>query len=260
VVNALYKTMTELQLDPDKTAIISGIGCSSRLPGYVNAYGFNAVHGRALPIASGVKMSNPEITTIVAGGDGDGLAIGMGHFPHAARRNLDITYIMMDNRIYGLTKGQFSPTSEPELVSKTSTLGNVEKPVDPVLMALSTGVTFVARTVATNLKHMTKVFREAIEHKGFSFIQVLSPCVTFRGKEQYKEYQDDGIIYLEDTDHNCESFHQAQALAMSGIRQLVGVIYHVHQESFMQRYWKVRRALKGGKEMMIREMVDDFLP
>jgi len=127
-------------------------------------------------------------------------------------------------------------------------------------MALSTGVTFVARTVATNLKHMTKVFREAIEHKGFSFIQVLSPCVTFRGKEQYKEYQDDGIIYLEDTDHNCESFHQAQALAMSGIRQLVGVIYHVHQESFMQRYWKVRRALKGGKEMMIREMVDDFLP
>ena len=260
VVNALYKTLSDLNLERHNTALISGIGCSSRLPGYVSAYGFNGLHGRALTMATGVKLANPGVTTIVAGGDGDGFAIGMGHFPHAARRNLDMTYILMDNRIYGLTKGQLSPTSEAELVTKTSTMGNIERPIDPVAMALSVGVTFIARTVSTNIKHMTEMFTRAIKHSGFSFVQVLSPCVTFRGKTQYKDYQGDGVTYLEQTGHQPEDFGAALQVANSGDVYQLGVIYHVHTESFGTRYARLREAFKKDRAGEVLEVVDDFLP
>jgi 2-oxoglutarate ferredoxin oxidoreductase subunit beta len=260
VVNALYKTLADMGLERHNTALVSGIGCSSRLPGYVAAYGFNALHGRALTLATGVKLANPKVTTLVAGGDGDGFAIGMGHFPHAARRNLDMTYILMDNRIYGLTKGQLSPTSEPDLVTKTSTMGNIERPIDPVTMALSTGVTFIARTVSTNIKHMTEMFTRAIRHSGFSFVQVLSPCVTFRGKTQFKDYQGDGVTYLETTGHNSQDFHAALQVANSGDAYQLGVIYHVHTESFGERYGRLREAFKQDKSQDVLDVVKDFLP
>jgi len=260
VVNALYKTMADLQLARHDTAVISGIGCSSRLPGYVNAYGFNALHGRALTLATGVKLANPKTTTIVAGGDGDGFAIGMGHFPHAARRNLDMTYILMDNRIYGLTKGQLSPTSEPELVTKTSSLGNIERPINPVAMALSTGVSFVARTVSTNIKHMTEMFTRAIKHSGFSFVQVLSPCVTFRGKDQYRDVQDDSTVYLDQAGHDFADFTAALRIAGDDNVYQLGVIYHVHGDSFGVRYARLREAFKKNKSAEVMDVVDDFLP
>jgi len=260
VVNALYKTLSDLGLHRHETAVVSGIGCSSRLPGYVAAYGFNALHGRALTLATGVKLANPRVTTLVAGGDGDGFAIGMGHFPHAARRNLDMTYILMDNRIYGLTKGQLSPTSEPDLVTKTSTMGNIERPIDPVAMALATGVTFIARTVSTNIKHMTEMFSRAIKHSGFSFVQVLSPCVTFRGKTQYKDYQGDGVTYLEQMGHNPEDFQAALSVANNGDVYQLGVIYHVHHESFGERYARLREAFKKDRSAELLDVVDDFLP
>jgi 2-oxoglutarate ferredoxin oxidoreductase subunit beta len=260
VVNALYKTLADLALERHNTAVISGIGCSSRLPGYVAAYGFNALHGRALTLATGVKLANPKVTTLVAGGDGDGFAIGMGHFPHAARRNLDMTYILMDNRIYGLTKGQLSPTSEPDLVTKTSTMGNIERPIDPVALALTTGVTFIARTVSTNIKHMTEMFSRAIRHSGFSFVQVLSPCVTFRGKTQFKDYQGDGVTYLEQTGHDQHDFYAALKLANNGDVYQLGVIYHVHTESFGERYTRLREAFKQDKSADVLDVVQDFLP
>jgi 2-oxoglutarate/2-oxoacid ferredoxin oxidoreductase subunit beta len=260
VVNALYKMMADLQLERHNTAVISGIGCSSRLPGYVNAYGFNALHGRALTLATGVKLANQGVTTIVAGGDGDGFAIGMGHFPHAARRNLNMTYLLMDNRIYGLTKGQLSPTSEPELKTKTSTMGNIERPINPVAMALSTGVSFVARTVSTNIKHMTEMFTRAVTHTGFSFVQVLSPCITFRGKDQYRDVQDESTIYLDQVGHDPGDY--AAALRVAGEENVyqLGVIYHSHGESFGQRYARLREAFKADKPAELLSVVDDFLP
>ena len=259
VVNALYKTMADLNLQREDLAVISGIGCSSRIPGYVNAYGFNGVHGRALTLATGVKLARPETTVIICGGDGDGLAIGMGHFPHAARRNLNMSYIMMDNRIYGLTKGQMSPTTEHDLSTKTSTKGNIEHPINPVLLALSVGVTFVARTVGTNIKHMSEIFKLAVEHNGFSFVHVLSPCITFRGKGQFDSLET-RTHFLEPGEHDTSDFREAHEKTMFGEKLYMGVLYQQKKESFMQRYEGVRNDFMQGSRKTVVEVVDEFLP
>jgi len=185
VVASVYQALARLNLDPDNTVLVSGIGCSSRLPGYINTYGFNTIHGRALPVATGVKLANPALAVIVAGGDGDGFAIGTSHFVHTARRNVDLTYVMMDNGIYGLTKGQVSPTSPHDLVTKTSAYGNIEPPMNPVLMALSCGATFIARAFSGDPKTSQEIIAAAIQHRGFSFVHMVSPCVTYRGREQF---------------------------------------------------------------------------
>lgn len=185
VVASVYQALAKLNLDPDNTVLVSGIGCSSRLPGYINTYGFNTIHGRALPVATGVKLANPALAVIVAGGDGDGFAIGTSHFVHTARRNVDLTYVMMDNGIYGLTKGQVSPTSPHDLVTKTSAYGNIEPPMNPVLMALSCGATFIARAFSGDPKTSQEIIAAAIQHRGFSFVHMVSPCVTYRGREQF---------------------------------------------------------------------------
>jgi len=178
-LGSLTKAMADLQLNPVKTVFVSGIGCSSRLPGFVNAYGFHGVHGRALAVAQGVKLANPELTVISVGGDGDGLSIGGNHFMHAVRRNVNMTYVMLDNRIYGLTKGQDSPTTEPGRVTKASPYGHLEQPIDPVALALSIGASFVARGYSAKPKELSYLIREAIAHPGFAFVHALSPCVTF---------------------------------------------------------------------------------
>lgn len=185
VVASVYQALAKLGLDPDQTVLVSGIGCSSRIAGYVNTYSFNTIHGRALPIATGVKLANPELTVVVAGGDGDGFAIGTSHFVHTARRNVDLTYLMMDNGIYGLTKGQVSPTSPHDLVTKTSSYGNIEAPINPVLLALSCGATYIARAFSGDPKASQEIIAAAILHKGFSFVHMVSPCVTYRGREQF---------------------------------------------------------------------------
>src|SRR5512136_1162170 len=153
VVQAIYRALSAIGRPPHEIAFISGIGCSSRIPGYTNTYGFNSIHGRALPIASGVKLANPKQTVIVATGDGDCMAIGAGHFPHTAKRNVDITVLMMDNGIYGLTKGQTSPTSPHEMKTKSAYYGNQEIPGNPLALALAYQATFVARSFSANIAH-----------------------------------------------------------------------------------------------------------
>jgi 2-oxoglutarate ferredoxin oxidoreductase subunit beta len=180
VLKGLTQALADLEVVPDKLAVISGIGCSSRLPGYVKAYSFNSIHGRALPIATGLKVSRPELTTIVVGGDGDGFSIGLGHIPHAVRRNTDLTYIVMDNGIYGLTKGQASPTTEMDSKKSRGLAGADDQPLNPVLLVLSAGCGFVARTHAGNMPHMRTMFRAAIEYPGFAFVHVLAGCVTYQ--------------------------------------------------------------------------------
>jgi 2-oxoglutarate ferredoxin oxidoreductase subunit beta len=181
VLKGLTQALADLEIAPERLSVISGIGCSSRLPGYTRSYAFNSIHGRALPIASGLKLSRPDITTIVVGGDGDGFSIGLGHIPHTVRRNVDLTYAVLDNGLYGLTKGQSSPTSTEDFKRERGLAGAEERPLNPALLVLSSGCGFVARTHAGNLPHLREMFREAIRYRGFAFVHVLAGCVTYQG-------------------------------------------------------------------------------
>ncbi|MCW8975683.1 MAG: thiamine pyrophosphate-dependent enzyme, partial [Sedimenticola sp.] len=182
---AITKAMAEMNLAPENVALVSGIGCSSRLPAYLNVYGFHAVHGRALPVATGLKVSRPDLTVLAAGGDGDGFSIGGNHFMHACRRNVDMTYIVMDNQVYGMTKGQASPTTDPDWDKSKLTPGGTKiNPYYPLVVALASGANFIARASSTDPNGAAKVLVDAIKHPGFSFVHMLSPCVTFRPEQK----------------------------------------------------------------------------
>jgi len=180
VLLAIQKALASLELRPENVAIVSGIGCSSRLPAYTSCYGFHGVHGRSLPAATGLKVARPDLTVLVASGDGDGYSIGGNHFLHACRRNVDLTYIVMDNHVYGMTKGQPSPTTEPDWDSKLSPGGTGVREFHPLVIALASGANFVARAFSGDPNGCAQILAEAIQHPGFSFVEVLSPCVTFR--------------------------------------------------------------------------------
>ena len=181
VLSALTKALAYLELKREEVALVSGIGCSSRLPAYLDTYGFHGVHGRALPVASGLKAARPELTVLAAGGDGDGFSIGGNHFLHACRRNMDLTYIVMDNRVYGMTKGQASPTTEPEWqYSKLTPHGTGIPRFRPAAIALASGAGFIARGYSGKPADLSRLLVKAIEYPGFAFVHVLSPCTTFR--------------------------------------------------------------------------------
>jgi 2-oxoglutarate ferredoxin oxidoreductase subunit beta len=189
VLAAVQKALVELQIPKHEVATISGIGCSSNFPGFIDTYGMHTLHGRSLPVASGMKLANHGMTVLVTGGDGDGFGIGAGHFVHTMRRNLDLTYIVMDNQIYGLTTGQTSPTSRIGMKTKSMPFGNVDAPVNPISLALSAGATFVARGFSAEQKHLTELLKRAIQHKGFSFIDVFSPCVTYNHDNTFQWFR-----------------------------------------------------------------------
>ncbi len=185
VLLSITKALAELNLPPEQVALITGIGCSSRLPAYLNVYGFHAVHGRALPVATGLKVSRPDLTVLAAGGDGDGFSIGGNHFLQACRRNVDMTYIVMDNQVYGMTKGQASPTTEANWDKSKLTPGGPKiNPFLPLVIALASGANFIARTSSSDTNNTARAIAEGIQHPGFSFIHVLSPCVTYRPEQR----------------------------------------------------------------------------
>jgi len=188
VLAALTRALAILGRPPEELAVVSGIGCSSRLPAYTTAYGFHGLHGRALPVATGLKLARPELEVIAVGGDGDGYSIGGNHFLHACRRNVDIVYIVMDNRVYGMTKGQPSPTSEPDWSSALAPEGTGLPPFNPMALAIAAGATFVARGFSGNPNGLARLMVEAIQWRGFAFLEVLSPCPTFRPEQkEWKE-------------------------------------------------------------------------
>jgi len=189
VLAAVQKALTELQIPKHQVATISGIGCSSNFPGFIDTYGMHTLHGRSLPVATGMKMANHAMTVLVTGGDGDGFGIGCGHFVHATRRNVDLTYLVMDNQIYGLTTGQTSPTSRVGMKTKSMPFGNVESPLNPISLALAAGATFVARGFSADQKHLTELIKAAITHKGFSFIDCFSPCVTYNKDNTFQWFK-----------------------------------------------------------------------
>jgi 2-oxoglutarate ferredoxin oxidoreductase subunit beta len=185
VLAALTKAAAHLGLRKEELAVISGIGCSSRLPAYLDAYGFHGVHGRALALGAGLKAARPDLTVVVAGGDGDGFSIGGNHFLHACRRNMDLTYVVMDNEVYGMTKGQASPTTQPDWSrSKLTPHGTGVRRFQPAAIALAAGSSFIARGFSGDPTALTKLLVDAIEHPGFAFVQVLSPCQTFRPEQK----------------------------------------------------------------------------
>jgi len=184
VLLSLTKALAELGTGPENVAVISGIGCSSRIPAYTNCYGFHGVHGRSLALGAGLKVARPDLTVFVMSGDGDGFSIGGNHFLHACRRNIDMTYVVMDNRVYGMTKGQPSPTTEPDWDSALSPGGTGLRPFHPLVIALASGANFVAREFSGDIKGTTRTIVEAVRHPGFSFVEILSPCVTFRPDER----------------------------------------------------------------------------
>ncbi|MEM1450872.1 MAG: 2-oxoacid:ferredoxin oxidoreductase subunit beta [Planctomycetota bacterium] len=179
ILNALQRYMAETEADPAKTVFVSGIGCSSRFPYYMNTYGFHTIHGRAPAVATGVKVANPELDVWIVTGDGDSLSIGGNHLAHILRRNLDVNILMFNNEIYGLTKGQYSPTSPVGTKKKSTPMGSIDRPFEPVQFALGSQATFVARTIDQDQKHMSKTLAAAAAHRGTSFIEVLQNCVIF---------------------------------------------------------------------------------
>ncbi|GMV02876.1 MAG: 2-oxoacid:ferredoxin oxidoreductase subunit beta [Burkholderiaceae bacterium] len=184
VLAAITKAFALVQVRPENIAVVSGIGCSSRIPAYTSCYGFHGVHGRSLAAATGLKVARPELTVLVASGDGDGYSIGGNHFLHACRRNVDLTYIVMDNHVYGMTKGQPSPTTEPDWDSKLAPGGTGVRSFHPLVIALASGANFVARAFSGDPNGTAETVAQAIRHPGFSFVEILSPCVTFRPEQR----------------------------------------------------------------------------
>ena len=224
IVEGMTSALNNLAIDPDETVVVSGIGCASRFPFFVNTYGFHSLHGRALPVATGIKTANDDLTVIVVGGDGDGFAIGGAHIPHAARRNVDLTYILFDNGIYGLTKGQTSPTSILGFKTTTSPFENHDVPLNPLMMLLSYGASWVGQAYAGNPHHMAGMIEQALAHKGFSYLHVLSPCVTF--DKTAKTYQNLGMSVRALPDkHDTGDLMAAMALARMTDTPAIGCYY-----------------------------------
>jgi 2-oxoglutarate ferredoxin oxidoreductase subunit beta len=189
VLAALQKALVNLGAEPERVALVAGIGCSGKIGNYVNSYNLHVVHGRTLPTAMGLKLANRDLMVLAVGGDGDGFAIGMGHFNHAVRRNVDMTYIVMDNHIYGLTKGQNSPTSDKGAKVKATPWGSLERPVRPLSLAITGGATFVAQGFSSWQPQLVRLIEQAVRHRGFSYLNVISPCVTFNKINTYDWYK-----------------------------------------------------------------------
>jgi 2-oxoglutarate/2-oxoacid ferredoxin oxidoreductase subunit beta len=208
VLSALQTALFELGLKPHEVVVISGIGCSSNLPGFINTYGMHTLHGRSLAVGTGVKLGNHDLKVICVGGDGDGYGIGGNHFLHTMRRNVDLTYIVMDNQIYGLTTGQTSPTSAKGMQTKSTPHGSVENPINPIPLSIVAGATFVARGFSGKQKHLVETLKAAIRHKGFSLVDVLSPCVTYNKDNTYQWFNP-RVKILEEQGHDPTDFHKA---------------------------------------------------
>jgi 2-oxoglutarate ferredoxin oxidoreductase subunit beta len=244
ILKALKLALAELEIAPHQVLLVSGIGCGSKLPDYMNANGYMTIHGRPLAIATGAKLANPELHVIVVDGDGDCYGIGGNHFVHSCRRNPNITQIVQNNQIYGLTKGQYSPTSDAGFVTTTSPDGAIEAAFNPAAIALAAGATFIARSFSGDPKHMAQVIAEGVRHRGYALIDVLQPCVTFNRVNTYAWYRE-RIYRLEeeqgyDPGDRTAAWHKAQEW---GERIPAGVIYRVEG---VPTYEDQVRALEDG--------------
>ena len=235
VLAGLNKAVVSLGIEPHNLVISAGIGCSGKISGYTRAYGFQGLHGRALPVAQGIKLANKNLTVIAMGGDGDGYAIGVGHFIHAMRRNINITYIVMDNQLYALTKAQASPRSDLGFITSTSLEGTTDEPIFPTRLALSMGATFVAQAFTGNMKQMVNIFEQAISHEGFSIVNVFSPCHTYNYKNTplwFKQH----LTNLDNlTDYDISDKYNAYKVIDEYNNLITGVIYKNEKKEIFEK-------------------------
>ncbi|MEE2993147.1 MAG: 2-oxoacid:ferredoxin oxidoreductase subunit beta [Gemmatimonadota bacterium] len=266
VLSALQRALAERNLDPKDIVIVSGIGCSGRLPEFVNAYGLHVVHGRALPTAQGVKSANPDLTVIAVGGDGDGFAIGGGHVPHAVRRNQDITYVLMDNQVYGLTKGQPSPTTPTGMAAlqRSSSMpkmapyeGVLEGQLNMLAMILVYGCTFVARTFSSQATEMSKLIGQGLDHHGFSFIHAMSPCPTFYNT--YDPWKESFVPLPEDWDDTdrIKAIDLTMEEANEGMFHS-GIFYQEQRPTYMDKVHSVFSKAHGDQVSSIEALMDQY--
>ena len=255
VLAALYQALANLQLDPATTVVVSGIGCSSRLPFFVRAYGFQTAHGRVLPVATGIKIANPSLTVIAVGGDGDGFSIGAGHLTHTVRRNPDITYIVMDNQVYGLTKGQTSPTSPVGFRTKSTPGGSADAPINPMAWVLASGVSFAARGFSGSPKQVTDLIVQGVQHPGFAFVQVMSPCPTFNNTfESWRER-----VTALPAEHDASNWLQALAQAHREDAIPLGVFYRSARQTLESHTYVQAHPLKvGGAAFDVRSLLQTY--
>ncbi|MEL9998775.1 MAG: 2-oxoacid:ferredoxin oxidoreductase subunit beta [Thermoplasmata archaeon] len=234
VLNALKRAAANLKLDPSRTVLVTGIGCSSKINSYFYSYGIHTIHGRAAAVATGIKLSNPNLEVIIAGGDGDAYAIGTEHLIHLARRNIDMAYIVMNNQIYSLTKGQVSPTSDEGFVTITTPYGSVERPINGPLIALAAGATFVARGFVLDINGLTYIIQEAIKHKGFALVDVLSPCVTWNKVNTYDWYKQNSFQIK---DHDPSDKVKAFEL-LENEKLALGIIYRKEEKTYEEKLYR----------------------
>ena len=239
IAHALVQVVGELGLRNGEMCVVSGIGCAGRFPIFMKVYGFHTLHGRSVPVASGVKLASPELTVFSIGGDGDILGIGGGHLPHIARKNIDITLFLFDNSIYGLTKGQSSPTTPMGNATGSHPRGNPDEPLNPVALALSHGASYVARGYAGDVSGMKEVMREAIVHKGFSLVHLVSPCVTF-DKENYTWKRLSELVMPLPHTHD-PSHHEAALRLAHDERIMTGIFYHDNQRPSYLEHLETKR-------------------
>jgi 2-oxoglutarate ferredoxin oxidoreductase subunit beta len=218
---------------PKDLVLVSGIGCSSNLPGYVHAYGVHSLHGRSIAVGTGIKLANTSLKVVMTGGDGDGYGIGIGHFIHAMRRNLDLTYVVMDNQIYGLTTGQASPTTMKSHRTKSTPHGNVEAPLNPLALAVVSGATYVARAFSGEPNHMADLIAGGIQHKGFALIDVFSPCVTYNKVNTYAYFKKRVYKLEEDAGYDPNNVKAALERCQEwGDRIPIGLLYKDEQPTY----------------------------
>jgi 2-oxoglutarate ferredoxin oxidoreductase subunit beta len=233
ILNFLKASMAAVNLSNSNTVLVSGIGCSGKLPHYVKTYGFEGIHGRVLPVATGIKLSNHKLKVIGIAGDGDAYGIGMCHFIHAMRRNIDITYIVHNNQVYGLTTGQTSPTSDKGFVTKSTPNGVIEEPVEPIKLALSAGATFIARGFVGEGEHLKNILIQALNHKGFALVDIFQPCVTFNQRNTYKWFEEKVYKLEEISGYNSTDKNKAFEEANKGGDKLpIGIFYKEVKQTY----------------------------
>ncbi len=235
ILKAMQIALTNLGLEPHQVVLVGGIGCSGKITDYFRAYGFHGVHGRILPLAMGVKLANRSLTVIGAGGDGDGYSIGGNHFLHAIRRNVDMTYIVFDNHVYGLTKGQSSPTAASGYRAKSAAYGVAEQPMRPIGTALAMGISYLAQGFSGDVKQLTRLIEGGIRHRGFSLLNAFTPCVTYNSVNTYEFYRKNIVNLDEDPDYDATQRSLAIEKAMDVTKVYTGLIYQEEKPSYDQR-------------------------
>jgi 2-oxoglutarate ferredoxin oxidoreductase subunit beta len=249
ILAAVKQGLVQAGLAPHQVLVVSGIGCGSKLPDYATINGFMTLHGRPLPVATGAKLGNHGLKVVTVHGDGDSMGLGMGHFIHTARRNLDIVELIQNNQIYGLTKGQYSPTSDPGFVTKTSPDGSIEVAANPVALALTAGGTFVARGFAGDTKRLADLIAQALEHTGYALVEILQPCVTFNRKNTYDWYRD-RIYDLQEEGHDTGDRVAAFQKALEwGARIPLGVFHQTRRPSYEEQVAGLQEGPVATREL-----------